>query len=399
MANVIKDKNGIWYQQVSGVVLGNQFFPEQEFIQYIQNLLKTRKAEDYDGLKIRVQKAQDILKGIEKNKRTIATKKNFLSKVKEISKEFNRLLNEEEKAIQLLGGDISLFTTFNLTGEDISAQSSYYLLDEQSLPSYTSEVKGIVNIIQNYKTVVSQIISNIEEEEKKGFLMDDTINLHLMNFYNQLISQETQDIQQYQQLKIWSYYNMRNRYDAIKKASNQRWPKQPSIARYFWGQGQIVGYVNEAFTTHLVLFHPDTLLGKAMMSKQTVIDEHGGAGSYELFSLLNATKGQIAAQYGGDVIVLNKDNTIAFNIQSKASVSNYYGYQKKYTKYLQDIETILTSFIKLSSSDWSQEDAETIVQKIKADAWQPLVKQAGLMVYDASFKKLEEVSKNLTKSK
>ena len=105
------------------------------------------------------------------------------------------------------------------------------------------------------------------------------------------------------------------------------------------------------------------------MSKQTVIDEHGGAGSYELFSLLNATKGQIAAQYGGDVIVLNKDNTIAFNIQSKASVSNYYGYQKKYTKYLQDIETILTSFIKLSSSDWSQEDAETIVQKIKADAW------------------------------
>jgi hypothetical protein len=48
--------------------------------------------------------------------------------------------------------------------------------------------------------------------------------------------------------------------------------------------------------------------------KRSVINEHGGKDSVELFNLLNATKGNTSSQMSGDIVVLGSDGKVALNI-------------------------------------------------------------------------------------
>jgi hypothetical protein len=59
-------------------------------------------------------------------------------------------------------------------------------------------------------------------------------------------------------MKVWSYYNMPNRYKYCKK-NKLRYPT--SLSQYFWGKGYAQGYAAEAFGTHLALIHPNALVG------------------------------------------------------------------------------------------------------------------------------------------
>jgi hypothetical protein len=96
---------------------------------------------------------------------------------------------------------------------------------------------------------------------------------------------------------------MPERYKAFEKNNGHR---PVSIGRYFWGRGHMHGYAAEAFGTHLALIHPDALMGSHIENlKKSVISEHGGPGSVDLFNLLAATKGNISSQLSGDIVVVD----------------------------------------------------------------------------------------------
>jgi hypothetical protein len=90
---------------------------------------------------------------------------------------------------------------------------------------------------------------------------------------------------------------------------------RPTIAKYFWGKtSNVHGYVAEAYGLHLALKHPDFRTLEAVKLRSEVIAEHGGPGSFELFSLLNSTKGNVTSWLGGDIITVDKNGNIEYNI-------------------------------------------------------------------------------------
>ena len=98
-----------------------------------------------------------------------------------------------------------------------------------------------------------------------------------------------------------------------------------SLAQYFWGNGHIHGYAAEAYGTHLSLMHNNFIATEhATELAKSVITEHGGRGSRGLFNLLNSTKGNTSPQLSGDIVIVNPDGTVRFNIQSKASIKSSY---------------------------------------------------------------------------
>ena len=96
-------------------------------------------------------------------------------------------------------------------------------------------------------------------------------------------------------MRKWSYYNMKNRYKAFSRKHHHY--GSISIADYFWGKNsQVHGFILESYGTHLALMHPNAFLGQHVKNlKKSVIQEHGGPGSTDLFNILNSSKGNVSS--------------------------------------------------------------------------------------------------------
>jgi hypothetical protein len=118
-----------------------------------------------------------------------------------------------------------------------------------------------------------------------------------------------------------------------------------SLAEYFWGNGHIHGYVAEAYGTHLSLAHTNFMsMERVTELVKSVVEEHGGKGSRGLFNLLNATKGNTSSQLSGDIVIVNPDGTVRFNIQSKASIKNSYIIYTTYKNFLSKAYSFLSLY-------------------------------------------------------
>jgi hypothetical protein len=99
----------------------------------------------------------------------------------------------------------------------------------------------------------------------------------------------------------WAYENLIKRWKAMNNV-----PKPVTLAKYFWGSGKTQGYTAEAFGTHLAIMHPNFLKEEHENNlKRSVINEHGGAGNPNLFSLLASAKGNTMSQLSGDIVLVD----------------------------------------------------------------------------------------------
>lgn len=391
MANVIQGLNGQYYQLQSGIILGENFLSKDDFRKAFKDLLEANGR--YVNLRKNLTKARKLITMI-KTENGIQKSYEFTNNFEAICIEFSHWLDDVLQQGQL-GGNISLLTTFNF---DKQSQKSYFLKNEKDLPSKKNVLGGLT--YYNTQAEVKKLLTS----SKKATLFNKVITNHLNNFYNQLESKGTQTKKEYQTMKVWAYYNMRARYEELKK---NKYPIP--MGYYFWGNGKRSGYTNEAFTIHLSLKHPDVLnnvyLNKAIQIKNGVFEEHGGAGSIELFNLLASTKGQTSSQLGGDVIIVNNTNgknSIVFNIQSKANKSSNYNIFITYSDFLKKITLFLETYEKyIDNVDAiEQQDIDVLFNAFAAEAWVPIEKE----ITEELSKKVDTmikkgIPKNLTKSK
>jgi hypothetical protein len=65
----------------------------------------------------------------------------------------------------------------------------------------------------------------------------------------------------------------------------------------------------------LALIHPNALVGERISQlKTSVIEEHGGFGDIGLFQLLASTKGNVKSQLSGDIVIIDPNSKVRFNI-------------------------------------------------------------------------------------
>jgi hypothetical protein len=148
-----------------------------------------------------------------------------------------------------------------------------------------------------------------------------------------------------------------------------------SLAKYFWGEGHIHGYTSEAYGSHLLLTHPNFLVDEHVAElKKSVIDEHGGKGSSNLYTLLASTKGNTSSQLSGDIVIIDGDGRVKFNVQSKASMKSSYGIYITYQKFLSNVYTFITIY-----KDWDkktelekEQDINFLFNAFSTTAWVPL---------------------------
>lgn len=337
------------YQLQQGIVLGDKFLNKEDFTEAFRSMLNN--SEGYINLRYNLAQAKKIISIIQKGKGT-RTITEFTSDLEAISRLFSSFMGG-------LGGEISLLTTFNIGKK--SAQT-YFLVKEEDLPSQLDEMgkKTYLNTLQALKQ--SQLgIDKLKQ-------LNDALKSHLNGFYGQLTNSNIQSEDDYQRMRVWSYYNMKNRY-------NKDEHRPVSLGRYFWGRGHIQGYAAEAFGTHLSLVHPNALMGEHISNlKKSVISEHGGPGSLDLFNLLASAKGNISSQLSGDIVLVDDQGRLIFNIQSKASKYGAYAFTITYQKFLQNMMLFLDIYDKYISNPRAIEEADidTLFKAFSTNAWAPI---------------------------
>lgn len=337
------------YQLQQGVVLGDKFLNKEDFTEAFRSMLNN--SEGYINLRYNLAQARKIISIVQKGNAT-KTITEFTSDLEAIARLFSAFMGG-------LGGDISLLTTFNIGKK---SAETYFLMREENLPSQLDEVgrKTYLNTLEALKQ------SQLGADKLKQ--LNDALKSHLNGFYRQLTKSSTQSKDDYQRMRIWSYYNMKNRY-----TKNEHYPI--SMGRYFWGRGHIHGYAAEAFGTHLALVHPNALTGEHISNlKKSVISEHGGPGSIDLFNLLASAKGNISSQLSGDIVVVDTQGRLIFNIQSKASKYGAYAFTITYQKFLQNMILFLDIYEKYISNPKAIEEADinTLFNAFSANAWVPI---------------------------
>lgn len=341
------------YQSQQGVVLGERFLNREDFAEAFRSMLKD--SEGYANLRYNLAQAKKIISIIQKGDKT-QTITEFTSDLENIAKLFSTFMMG-------LGGNISLLTTFNIGKK--SAQT-YFLMNEEDLPSQTNEAgeRIYLNTLKDLKE--AQLESNKLKQ------LNDALKSHFNGFYRQLSATKTQSKDDYIKMRVWSYYNMPDRYKAFEKENGH----QPvSIGRYFWGRGHKHGYAAEAYGTHLALVHPNALVGTHISNlKKSVISEHGGPGSIDLFNLLNSTKGNVSSQLSGDIVIVDKDGRVQFNIQSKASRYGAYEFTITYQKFLQNMMLFLDIYDKYAANPNAIEesDIDALFNAFSTNAWVPI---------------------------
>lgn len=341
------------YQSQQGVVLGDKFLGKQDFAEAFRSMLKN--TEGYVNLRYNLAQAKKIISITQKGN-TTQTITEFTSDLETIARLFSAFMGG-------LGGDISLLTTFNIGKK--SAQT-YFLMEENDLPSQINESgeKIYLNTLESLKQ------SKLEADKLKR--LNDTLKSHLNGFFRQLTTTNLQSEDDYINMRVWSYYNMRDRYKAFE-AKNGHYPV--SLGRYFWGRGHVQGYAAEAFGTHLALIHPNALMGEHISNlKKSVISEHGGPGSIDLFNLLASTKGNTSSQLSGDIVVVDANGRVQFNIQSKASKYGAYEFTITYQKFLQNMMLFLDTYEKYVENPKAIEEADinALFNAFSTNAWVPI---------------------------
>ncbi len=346
----------ISYQSQQGVVLGDQFLNKEDFAEAFRTMLKD--SEGYINLRYNLAQAKKTISIIQKGKKT-QTITEFTSNLEEIARLFSAFMMG-------LGGDISLLTTFNIGKK--SAQT-YFLMKEEDLPSQINEIgeKTYLNTLNALKQ------TQLGADKLKR--LNDALKSHLNGFYRQLTTSKTQSEEDYENMRVWSYYNMPERYKAFEDKDGH-YPV--SIGRYFWGRGHMHGYAAEAFGTHLALVHPNALIGEHISNlKKSVISEHGGPGSVDLFNLLASTKGNTSSQLSGDIVVVDGNGKVIFNMQSKASKYGAYEFTITYQKFLQKMMLFLDTYEKYATNMRAVEDSDidALFNAFSTNAWVPISKE------------------------
>lgn len=350
----IKDLNGVVYELVSGIVLDDKFITREDFEPVFKEMLENREA--YSDFNYNLGQAQKIIHIMEGKKGSYKTITEFTNNLDQISELFSKMI------FKGLGGKISLFSTFGFGTEK---QKTYFLMDEQDLPSKLDEIG------QRLYLNSEDSFEELKKSTKKLKEMDEALKSHLRGFYRQLVDTSTQTEEDRIQLYKWASQNLKNRYKAMKKEEGP-----VTLAKYFWGKGKIQGLTSEAFATHLALKHPNYYLVNNHVEnlKRSVISEHGGAGSPDLFSLLASAKGNTSSQLSGDVVLIDGNGNIVFNVQSKSSRNNAYNFTITYKKFLQNIMLFKEVYEKFQSNEGTKKDIDALFKAFSTNAWRPIQK-------------------------
>ena len=349
---------GKLYEHQSGVVIGDKFLNRADFEILFKDLLA--KSNLYHDFRLKIMNARKAISIIQ----TKLGQKNiseFVSDLDAVSTIFS------EEFLGGLGGTISLMTSFNFGSAD---QSIYYLTDEKSLPSAVDE-KGV----RTYYNAKKELM-NLKDGAQKLKKLNDALNNHLNGFSAQLKSKSLQSKDDYINMRKWSYYNMRQRYKAFPRKRHHY--GSISIADYFWGKNsQVHGFILESFGTHLALMHPNAFLGQHVKNlRKSVIEEHGGPGSTNLFNILNSSKGNVSSQLSGDIVTVDGRGNVKFNIQSKGSTGSSYHFTLTYTRFLSNVRLFLDTYEKyLDGSTIDPRDIDDLFNKFSTKAWVPIKKK------------------------
>ena len=354
-------KGEIPYELVEGVVLGQEFLNKDEFTKVFKNLLED--TDGYTNLRYNLALAKKII-SITQSKKGMQTTVEYTDNLEAIAEEFSKFMGG-------LGGDISLLTTFNFQNKNAKSEI-YFLAHEKDLPSQLNEIgaKTYLNTLESLQGAI--------KEGKEYLKLNQILVSHLNGFYSDLTTKDlinNPEQERYRKLIEWAKIHMNNRY----KANLQRKKDQPiSLSQYFWGRGQTRGYVAEAYGIHLALIHPNVLVGNHIANlKRSVINEHGGKDSVELFNLLNATKGNTSSQMSGDIVVLGSDGKVALNIQSKASKYSNYKFAITYKQFLNKMDLFLQTYDKYVDNidKIKQSDIDKLFKAFSTQAWAPISKE------------------------
>lgn len=368
---ILTGKNGVKYELQSGVVLGKDFLDRAGFEKAFREMLQN--SESYINLRKNLAQARKIITII-KQKQKIKTITEFTSELDEITNLFSQFMFN-------LGGEISLLSTFNF-GKGVDTDL-YFLMREDELPSKKNEVgeKTYLNTKQQLK--------NLKANGKNLQTFNNALKKHLDDFQIQLTSQNVQTEEDFYKMHNWAYYNIKKRYNYFKK--NVKNTSSVSIADYFWGKGQIHGFISESFGTHLALKHPNILQSDFNQKKfsKSVINELGGPGSVELFNLLKSSKGNTSSQLSGDIVVI-KNGQVQFNIQSKASLQTSYKFNITYKKFLNDMIFFLDTYEKYIGNEKNikKEDIDILFKKFSTEAWVPISKKLAKEIEETVEKQL-----------
>lgn len=345
--------NGTIYGQQQGIVLDDNFISKEEFRKIFKDLLDNESESVYI-FKQNLLNIQKITHITQNKKGKISTTTEFLSHLETISQLFSQLV------LKGLGGNISLLSTFNLTRN--RKTSSYYLMNENDLPS-----RILPNGAKTYLNSQWQL-ENLKNDARKLKKINDNLISHLNGFNNQLRNKKTQTSEERSKMYVWAYYNMTDRF---KKQRNL--PHPIAIARYFWGDGQLPGYIGEAFSAHMAIMHPNFMHDQHVSKlKSSVITEHGGAGSDNLFNLLYSTKGNTMSQLSGDVVVVDGEGRVIFNIQSKVSRYGKYDFTITYQQFIKNLYLFIEIYENALYNGANNQDIDILFEKFATKAWVPI---------------------------
>ena len=348
------------YEQRSGVLLGENFISREEFGNWIkEDLVNNLNTDEFEKLKNLLEKSYKEVTNKKTQKTTINFKKN-LQKIRNSFDDFSKIAGKG-----IIGGDISLLSTFNFDSE--KETTSYIVKNERDLSRTKLLKRGILQI-NNTENNINKLMKETNRVEK----MNKVFQQHLNDFYTQLIDRELQSDKERKKLYVWAYQNMKKRYIDNKGHTPN------SLAEYFWGKGHLQGYVLESYGAHIGLAHPNILKGSEAIIPRSVIAEHGGPGSRGLFELLASSKGNTSAQIGGDIIIIDADGKIKLNIQSKASTTASYTFSLKYQQFLRDLLNLIKLLEEINSFSNAkniEEEIDELYKAFSAEAWVPIEKK------------------------
>lgn len=362
--------NGKVYEQQTGVVLGNNFLNRDKFGEWVENLFSDRTLVSSYGWFF--DELEKVVKG------NIVT----FSNLEALQQAF--LLFTAEGGLGALGGQIGIISTFNFDVDNAVNSDVYFAIKEEDL------VKGK---LQNGKKVYENSKLQLDNLIKYGQQVNELNEIykkHLSEFYIQLnLDGEYISPKDRARLYRWAYHNMKTRF----KVNRGNTPM--SLAKYFYGNGHRVGYINEAYGTHVALAHPDLLMLRQnqKMPVKSVVEEHGGYGSVGLFNLLKSSKGNTKAQLSGDIVTITMENgqaKVNFNIQSKASLKDEYSFGLRYTEFLRHANILISYYKDWNSITDKKEKIDELFKKFSTQAWIPIEKRLT--------KNVTEVANSLGKS-
>ena len=368
------------YQQIQGVIIGDNFLTKEEFKQWFVELLTSKKAQEQaKELAMSLNNAVARIRGPQV-RRGITQFNSDLEILTSKFLEFSKLTKSYEGSG--LGGNISIMSTFNfLSGQ---SRDTYFIANENDLQSSQNKKTG-AKLLYNTQSQLQTLVKKGKENKR----MNEHFQSHLQNFYVQL-QECSPNAEDRRSLYVWAWYQMKQRYKKMRS-------KTPvSMSEYFWGRGYDYGYVSEAYTTHLILHHNIDFKKDIAKFSKSVIEEEGGYGSSQLFTLLKASKGNTKSQISGDIVVVDQNGRVTFNIQSKATRGSDYSFEITYKKFLTDVQSLINIYLNWSNDVKQQDkDLDLLFQKFSTNAWVPISKK----VNDLANKDIEILVNKLSPKK